>query len=156
MAVSRNTKEKLLKERVNLLMKTRKMRNLKRTVVAGLAAFMMLAESVTAFAAPVEEHVHDEGCACCAEHDGDILYEGQFVDEDGNVTPVSGVNPRLGTICPGHKIVSGYFQTHVKDGKGGCVVKTYYSTRCIYCDTIWVGDLFSIDEYVTCPHTNIK
>ena len=155
MAAKRKTKHerKVVKERVNLLMKTRKMRNLKRTVVAGLAAFMMLAESVTVFAAPVEEHVHDEGCDCCAEHDGDILYEGQFVDMDGNITPVSGVNPRL--ICPGHNIVSGYFQTHVKDGKGGCVVKTYHSTRCLYCETIWVGDLCSVTEFVTCTH-NVK
>ena len=129
------------------------MRNLKRTVVAGLAAFMLLAESVTAYAAPVEPH--DEGCEC-GEHGDDILYEGQFVDLDGNVTPVSGVSPRLGTICPGHKIVSGYYRTHVRDGNGGCVVKTYNSTRCIYCDTIWVGDLCSVYTYVTCPHTNIK
>ncbi len=131
-------------------MKTRKMRNLKRTVVAGLAAFMMLAESVTAFAAPVD--AHDEGCEC-AEHGAVILYDEQFVDMEGNITPVSEVSPRL--ICPGHNIVSGYYQTHVKDGKGGCVVKTYHSTQCLYCETIWVGDLCSVTEFVKCTH-NVK
>lgn len=130
-------------------MKTRKMRNLKRTVVAGLAAFMMLAESVTAFAAPVD--AHDEGCEC-AEHGAVILYDEQFVDMEGNITPVSDVNSRLGTICPGHKAVAGYYQTHVADGKGGCVVKTYHSTQCLYCYTIWVGDLCAVDTYVTCSH----
>lgn len=130
-------------------MKTRKMRNLKRTVVAGLAAFMMLAESVTAFAAPVD--AHDEGCEC-AEHGAVILYDEQFVDMEGNITPVSEVTPRFGTICPGHRIVEGYYQTHVADGKGGCVVKTYHSTKCVYCDTIWVGDLCSITEFVKCSH----
>ena len=132
-------------------MKTRKMRNLKRTVVAGLVAFMMLAESVTAFAAPAD--THDEGCDC-AEHGAVILYDEQFVDMDGNIVPANGINPRL--ICPGHNIVSGYFQTHAKDGKGGCNVKTYHSTRCLYCETIWVGDLCAVDTHVTCPHTNVK
>ena len=100
------------------------MKNLKKTVVAGLAAFMMLAESVTAFACTEAPH--------------------------GNITPVSGVSGRI--LCFKHKIVEGYFQTHVDNGKGGCTVKTYYSTRCIYCNTIWMGDLYAIDEFTRCPH----
>ena len=132
-------------------MKTRKMRNWKRTMAAGLAAFMMLAESVTAFACPVE--VHDEECCECAEHGAVILYEEQFVDMEENVTPVSGINPQI--LCPGHKVVEGYYQTHVKDGKGGCVVKTYESTQCLYCETIWVKDWVATDTYAKCPH-NVK
>lgn len=127
------------------------MRSLKRTMVAGLAAFMMLAQSVTAFACPAE--AHDE-CSECAEHGAVILYDEQFVDMDGNVTPVSAVNPR--TICPGHKVVEGYFQTHVEYGKGGCVVKTYKSTQCLYCHTIWVGDWVATDTYAKCPHDNVN
>nr|WP_300833924.1 hypothetical protein [uncultured Acetatifactor sp.] len=131
-------------------MKVQKMKKMKRTMVAGLVAFMMLAESVTAFAA----EPHDAGCGCGEEHGAVILYDEQFVDEDGNITPVSGISEQ--TLCFKHRIVEGYFQTHVDDGKGGCVVKTYYSTQCVYCYTIWMGDLFSKDEYAKCPHDNVK
>ena len=131
-------------------MKVQKMKKMKRTMVAGLVAFMMLAESVTAFAA----EPHDAGCGGGEEHGAVILYDEQFVDEDGNITPVSGISAQ--TICLGHRIVKGYFQTHVDDGKGGCVVKTYHSTQCVYCYTIWMGDLYAVTEYVKCPHDNIK
>ena len=131
-------------------MKVQKMKKMKRTMVAGLVAFMMLAESVTAFAA----EPHDAGCGCGEEHGAVILYDEQFVDEDGNITPVSGISEHV--ICLGHRIVEGYFQTHVADGKGGCVVKTYHSTKCVYCDTVWVGALYSTDTYAKCPHDNIK
>lgn len=127
---------------------------MKRTVVAGLAAFMMLAQSVTAFACPAEPH--DEVNCECEEgaHGTCVLYDEQFVDMDGNITPVSGISGR--TLCFKHRIVEGYFQTHVKDGKGGCTVKTYHSTQCVYCYTIWMGDLCATGRYVTCPHDNVK
>lgn len=135
-------------------MKVREMKKLKRTMVAGLAAFMLLAESVTAFACPAEPHdeAHDEASCECAEH-GAIMYDEQFVDMDGNVTPVSGISPRV--ICLKHKIVEGYYQTHKKDSSGGCTVKTYYSTQCIYCNTIWLGDLHSVAEFAKCPHADV-
>ena len=116
-------------------MKVQKMKKMKRTMVAGLVAFMMLAESVTAFAA----EPHDAGCGCGEEHGAVIL---------------SGISEHV--ICLGHRIVEGYFQTHVKDGKGGCTVKTYHSTQCVYCYTIWIGDLCSVDMSVKCPHDNVK
>lgn len=140
------------KRKVYSIMK-KNMKNLKKTVVAGLAAFMMLAESVTAFACT--EAPHDEAnCACAEGEHGDcILFDEQFVDMDGNITPVSGGSGR--TICLKHRIVEGYFQTHVKNDTGGCTVKTYHSTQCVYCNTIWMGDLYAIDRFTTCPH-NVK
>lgn len=144
---------KKLVERVNLIMRTQKMRHMKKALVAGLAAFMMLAESVTAYACPAEIH-DEEHCTCAGEHGTDMLYDAQFVDEDGNVTPVSGINPRV--LCLKHEIVSGYYQTHVRDGKGGCTVKMYHSTQCVYCNTIWVGDLCAVEENVKCPHGDMK
>ena len=128
------------------------MKKMKRTMVAGLAAFMMLAESVTAFACPAEPH--DAGCECGEAHGAAILYDQQFVDEDGNVTPVSGINPQV--FCPKHRIVEGYYQTHVKNDDGGCTVKTYHGTQCVNCYTIWLGDLYAVTEYVKCPHDNMK
>lgn len=129
-------------------MKTRKMRNLRKTIVAGFAAFMMLAESLTAFAAPVEhpeEGCTEEGCVC----HGEVLYDEQFVDMDGNIHPVG---PSGRVFCIKHDIVDGYYQTHVKNDDGGCTVKTYKGKTCIYCHTIWLGDLYSTAKFVKCPH----
>lgn len=143
------TRKKSAKSKGEVKMRTQKMKNWKRSIVAGLAAFMMLAQSVTAFACPAETT-----CGCAeGEHGAAILYEEQFVDLEGNVTPVTGISTR--GICFKHRIVEGYYQTHVKDGKGGCVVKTYHSTQCVICNTIWMGDLCAIDEAVKCPH-NVK
>lgn len=55
-------------------------------------------------------------------------------------------------FCIKHDIRPGYFQTHVRDDKGGCTVKTYEGTRCTICNSIWVGDLYSTFTYVKCPH----
>ncbi len=131
-------------------MKVREMRKMKKTMVAGLAAAMMLAQSITVFACSAEPH--DETDCGCTE--AGVLYDEQFVDMDGNITPVSGIS--MQTICPGHRKLEGYYQTHVKDDKGGCVVKTYESTQCVYCFTIWVGDLYAIDRFVKCPHDDMK
>ncbi len=122
-------------------------------MVAGATAFLMFAESVTAFACPAEPH-DETACACGEEHGAVVLYDEQFVDEEGNITPASGIQGRV--ICFKHDIISGYFQTHVKNDKGGCTVKTYKSTQCIYCNTIWLGDLCAVDEYTKCPHANVK
>lgn len=138
----------------NLTMKTRKMRNLRKMFVAGAAAFLLMAESVTAFACPA---VHEEPVAGCTEegHDHEgcgevILYDEQFVDAEGNIRPASLVNGRV--FCLKHDKVPGYFQTHVKNADGGCTVKTYEGVTCIYCETIWLGDLYATSKYGKCPH----
>lgn len=131
-------------------MKTQMTRRFGKTVVAGLAAFMMLAQPFTAAACPAEPHVETE---CDEEHGAEgsvIFYDAQFVDGDGNVYPVSEISARV--FCPGHEKVNGYFQTHVSDGKGGCTVKTYEGVKCVICDTIWLGDLIRITTYAKCPH----
>lgn len=132
-------------------MKTQMIRRFGKTVVASLTAFMMMAQPFTASACTAEPHV--DTCECGEEHSAElnaIFSDAQFVDEDGNVYPVSGISPQV--FCPGHEKVNGYFQTHVSDGKGGCTVKTYKGVKCVICDTIWLGDLIDISEYAKCPH----
>lgn len=144
--------KRVVEERVNLIMKTRKMGRFGKTAVAGFAALMMLAESVTAFACPAE--LPEEVCTCDEEgHEGCgevILYDEQFVDEEGNIYPAHTVNGRV--FCLGHVKVDGYFQTHVKNDNGGCTVKTYKATQCAYCYTIWLGDLYATSIYPKCIH----
>lgn len=144
--------KRFIVERVNLIMKIRKMGRFGKAAVAGFAAFMMLAESVTAFACPAE--LPGEVCTCDEEgHEGCgevILYDEQFVDEEGNIYPAHTINGRV--FCIKHDIVEGYLQNHYKNDDGSCTVKTYKATTCIYCNTIWMGDLVSTRKYVKCPH----
>lgn len=149
--------ESIIVERVNLIMKIRKMGRFGKAAVAGFAALMMLAESVTAFACPAEPQFPEGVCTCGEEgHEGCegcgevILYDEQFVDEEGNIYPSHTISMRL--PCFKHEKVEGYLQNHYKYDDGSCTVKTYKATTCLICDTIWMGDLVSARKYVTCPH----
>lgn len=131
-------------------MKTRKMKLWQKVMASGVLACMLTVNSMTAFACP-DGHTAEENTAAAVEaQEPVVLYDSQFVDEEGNVTPVSTYMPRV--WCPGHDIVSGYLHTHVKNDQGGCTIKSYHSTRCLICNTIWVGDRVSVATFVTCPH----
>lgn len=67
-----------------------------------------------------------------------------------NVYPVNSSSPYV--FCIKHDIVSGYFQAHQKDGKGGCIVKIHESTKCLNCNTIWIGAWVKTLMYAECPH----
>lgn len=157
------------KERVEEIMSKRIVKGWEKIVAGSVFAVILLLNSMTAFAYPEiyymeesEEELSGEffegetlwtcddiGFGCNSSVDV-ILFDEQFVDETGNIYPANNGNARV--ICLKHNIVSGYLQTHVKDDNGGCTVKSYESTRCTICNTIWIGDLVSTHIYVTCPH----
>lgn len=155
--------------RVKVVMNKRKIRRWEKVVAGSLFAVMVFASSLTAFAYPnvyqMEEFTETESEAmdagdtfwvCDEDVNGFdfsadvIIYDEQFIDEEGNIYPANTNNARV--ICFNHNIVSGYLQFHVKDDNGGCTVTIYKSTRCTKCNTIWLGDLVSTHIYVTCPH----
>lgn len=156
-------------ERVNLVMGTKERKAWKKRLAAGAFAAMMVLNSFTALAYPDVYHVEDDK-ADVAEMvvDGDgfwagdsigdgyhkvmfpALYDEEFIDAEGNITPASSYSPYV--FCIKHKIVSGYFQAHQKYDDGSCFVKVHESTRCTICNTIWIGDLFSTTTFVKCPH----
>lgn len=157
------------KERVNLIMKAKEVGNWRKGLAAGMFAVLLVANSFTALAYPNVYRVEDEkadvaedtidGNAFWAgEFLGDgynnpvvgVVYDDEFIDMEGNVSPVSSYNPYV--FCIKHDIVSGYYQTHRKNDEGGCTVKTFESTKCLNCNTIWIGDLYATLTYVKCPH----
>lgn len=159
----------MTKERVNLIMKAREIKNWKKKVAASVFAVLLMANSLTALAYPDVYHVEVgeeevvkpsiEGEVYWAggfSEDGfdvvvaDILFDEEFVDMEGNISPVYSISPYV--FCFKHDIVSGYYQTHLRDDNGGCTVKIYESTKCLNCNTIWVGDWVSTYTYAKCPH----
>ena len=157
------------KERVNLIMKAKEVGNWRKGLAAGMFAVLLVANSFTALAYPNVYRVEDEkadvaedtidGNAFWAGEflgDGyrkaiaDVVYDDEFIDAEGNVSPITSYAPYV--FCIKHDIVSGYYQTHRKNDAGGCTVKVFESTKCLNCNTIWIGDLFSTTTYVKCPH----
>lgn len=138
-------------------MKKRTMKRFGKTVAAGLAAFLLLAESLTASAYSAEQPGAGADTECteenCGGHGEVILYDEQIVDMDGNIYPVDKSRIREG-LCwlLGHDIIDAYLQNHMENDDGGCTVRTFKCTTCIYCHTIWVGDLYATSRYVRCPH----
>lgn len=156
-------------ERVNLVMGTKERKAWKKRLAAGAFAAMMVLNSFTALAYPDVYHVDiayedmaeeaSDGSAFWIEGTQEIrynenvfevLYEESFIDVEGNIYSVDSYSPYV--FCIKHKIVPGYFQTHKKDENGGCTVKVCEGTRCTICNSIWVGDLYSVTTYVKCPH----
>lgn len=163
---------KSVEERVNLIMRTREIKRWGKMIAACSFALMLFANSLTALAYPEVHHVENAsvkvaetssegdifwGYDRCGEarieHDMPpilVMYDEQFIDNEGNVYPVESVNPHV--ICFKHNIESGYYTVHYKNDTGGCTIDVYESTRCTKCNTIWVGDLDHTVTYVKCTH----
>lgn len=158
-----------IKERIRVIMTKKKMKVWEKVMAAGTFAVLVFVNSLTALAYPNVFYVDNttaevavavadgDNCWAFSEaatgYDGpveEIVYDEQFIDEAGQIYPAGNQSQRV--ICFKHNIVSGYFQNHLKDDNGGCTVRTYESTRCTKCNTIWIGDLVSTTTYVNCPH----
>lgn len=156
-------------ERVRVIMNKGKMKRLEKVIAVSLFVVLLLADSTMAFAYPSVYHV-EETAADIAELEAkgenfwivddsgngygttvfEVVYDVEFIDETGNIIPVNEVQPHV--FCIGHQWVSGYLQIHSKNNDGSCIVYTYYSDRCILCDTVTRGDLYATTNYVKCPH----
>lgn len=79
-----------------------------------------------------------------------IVYDKQFVDEDGNIYNLE--NPVTYGECTNHVFKSGKIQEHVKNSDGSCTVKTYSAEICAVCGYVKKGTLISENKYNPCPH----
>lgn len=80
----------------------------------------------------------------------EILYDYQFVDEDGNISEILG-DGSVSTYC-NHVYVSGTAQGHHSYSNGGCEVREYYAQQCAKCGQVIRGDLIATYTWVKCPH----
>ena len=79
-----------------------------------------------------------------------ILYEEQFIDEDGNIYEVNTeVQPYRS--CD-HELKSGTMTRHIPFADGHCEVEYYRADWCVYCGEVWAHELVKIVTYPTCPH----
>ena len=81
---------------------------------------------------------------------GEILFDKQFTDEEGNIYPIlqnDGIEP----YCD-HTFISGIGADHTKTSDGGCVVREFYAQRCSKCGYVIQGKETNRVTYARCPH----
>ena len=78
-----------------------------------------------------------------------ILYDRQFVDDEGNIYPVIESTPDA--VCD-HQYVTGTIQNHSKNSTGGCTTTVYSAKRCSICGDMVIGEKVNSLTYEVCPH----
>ncbi len=80
----------------------------------------------------------------------ELLYDRQFVDEAGNIYPITD-NNMIEPYC-NHTFVSGVGADHIKNSSGGCEIREFYAQRCSKCGYVLQGEWISTVTYAKCPH----
>lgn len=139
-----------------------------KTVAVIIFGFLVFMDSFTAFAYPRVHHVKSEMTNVAEDSlDGGnfwiydyaedgygvltevILYDVQFVDEDGQIHPATYMEE---IVCDKHNSVSGIVQIHVKEEDGSCIIETYEGSRCMKCGDVWKGKFLHETEKSFCTH----
>lgn len=165
--------EKYVRERMMNIMNHKKWN---RFAAGTLAAVLIMANSITAFAyrdpfseilpedttqeeidrtlendifqfVPSETNVENE---LLIKPTYEILYEYQFVDEEGNISEILG-DGSVSTYC-NHVYVSGTALEHHSNSDGSCEVREYHAMQCAKCGQVIRGDLIATYTWVKCPH----
>lgn len=159
---------KMLKRRINYMMKKRKSGLLQKSLAMGLSALTIMMSAGTVFAyepAQSSDMSFNEVLSDSQEDDffsydfgspslvnefdfskGDEI----FVGLDGTQELIQESNPNR-AICR-HSMVDGYFSKHSKNGSGGCTVTVYTCQRCNKCGYLANAKYDSTHTYAKCPH----
>lgn len=167
---------KKLQERMENLMNRRKWN---KAAAVALVAVLAFANSMTAFAyrEPFQQELPEEASQEQIEHAltddmfqfvfddvgeeampesalperTELLYEHQFVDEEGNIYQIPEVPAAVYRGC-NHTFGWGTETRHHPYSDGSCEVRNYRSQMCTKCNYVIQGDLISSFYYAVCPH----
>lgn len=154
--------------RIALMKERRQIACREKVIAICMFSFLIFLNSLTALAYPKVRHVKNAVIEAAEDSmDGGnfwiydyakggydiptetILYDEQFVDNDGAIYPIDSTDEHLS--CSEHDITTGIVQIHVKDGEG-CTVEAYEGTRCTKCGAIWEGDFIHKITEMPCTH----
>lgn len=168
-SLSKNAK--VMKERIEIIMNSKKRTKLQMAAAMVLAGMLCFMDSWTVLAYPMPTNVKtgnmefdpDAGLGFTVgdtvalyetsqyEILYDLLYDIEFIDEEGCIYPGSIVDSDV-MVSHTHDWVSGKVQQHIKNDDGGCTVNIYEGQRCSLCGNLIVGDWISTTHYAKCPH----
>ena len=130
-------------------MNIRRTRLWKKVAALGMFAVLMTSNCLVSTACTKETA---EKVSAKKGPEFDVIYDMEFIDAEGNITPVSECQPQV--FCPGHDWVDGYVQLHTKNKDGSCYVEVFNSKRCPWCNTVTVDSPYAVYHYPVCPHAN--
>lgn len=155
--------------RITLMKNRKSIRGGEKAIAISAFVFLIFLDSLTALAYPKVNHIKNAVTEAAEDAvDGGnfwiydyaeggydksqevILYDEQFVDENGEIYPADTATEQ--ETCPEHKTVSGIVQIHEKNSEGGCTLETYEGTRCTECGTVWKGELLHRTTKIPCIH----
>lgn len=79
-----------------------------------------------------------------------VLYDEQFVDEDGNIYPVGGKTNTYANC--NHTYKAGKYEKHEKKNDGSCTITYYESQYCTKCGNYTLGKQVGISSFLQCFH----
>lgn len=159
---------RIVKERIVCIMKPKKRKKVQTILAVVLVGVVFFMDSWTALAYP---KVYDAGLGEEVEFSPDmeiylvpegmegpfpipeytVLYDNQFVDEEGNIYPVyEGEVVAYETHT--HKWLSGEQQEHKTDANGGCTMTVYASTYCPTCRMAGEKTFICETRFAVCIH----
>lgn len=152
----------LLKERRNIKCK-------EKVIAICVFALLVFLDSLTALAYPKVYHVKNAAIEAAEDAVGGgnfwindcakdgygtfsdtILYDEQFVGEDGKIYPANFCNET--EVCSLHVEMLGVVQVHIKDGTAGYMIEIYEASRCAKCGMVWTGEVLYKVRKDLCIH----
>lgn len=91
----------------------------------------------------------EKGVCLPFEQNDRILFEEQFIDEDGNIYEA---DKSVAGTCAHTSTVDGTYQRHEGHKDGSCTIENYSARRCTECGTVFVGNLISETNFPKCIH----
>lgn len=79
-----------------------------------------------------------------------ILYDEQFVDENGNIYPIHKKTDTYANC--NHTYISGVYKQHNKNSDGSCTMTYYESQYCTKCGNCILGKQISQASFTQCVH----
>ena len=157
---------KILKRRINYMMKEKKKGLLQRGIMVAISALTIVAGAGTVLAyEPVpssdvsfEDVVLDFEPEQLLFDDSDFYAtidfsksDKVFVAENGIQTSIIDNDTSTYALCT-HSMVNGTVSAHKSNGKGGCTVKVYTCQRCEKCGYLANAVYKNTITYAVCPH----
>ena len=160
---------KILKRRINYMMKEKKKGLLQRGIMMAVSALTIVASAGTVLAYQpmpssdgsfsdviVDDSLDAFGSNCIGYDIVDTLdftkSDYIFVDLNGNQENyTTSIEPYA--LCT-HSMVDGTFFTHAKNSSGGCTVKVYTCKKCEKCGYLANKKYYATYSYAKCPHNH--
>ena len=161
---------KVLKRRINYMMKEKKKGLLQRGLMVAVSALTIVAGAGTALAyepmqssdTSVKKSINDSlefgefDNFDDLESSEDDIYIADFSQSDSIFVDYAGKQYVVSdnsthALCT-HSMINGYWKTHAKNSNGGCVVTVYTAQRCEKCGYLANAKYYATHTYAKCPH----